>query len=527
METAERFKRLFAGLDRVHGTYRVTSSREDGKQTGKAVTKTSPVTVELWQNHLDGKQGIGIVPVRDDAMCVFGAVDVDVYEGETAVDVQKKIADANLPLQVCRSKSGGAHCYLFASEPVPAELMRLRLREVSVAIGRSGAEIFPAQNKIQSEKDCGSWINMPYFGGVDGSRYAVRLDGSAMSTEDFLDFAEAVRRPLKFFETPIEAPGEVFSDGPPCLQTLARLGGFSQGARNHLLFNASVYAKMAFGDDWRDRLYQINKEICSPPVDKEEFLGATGSAKSKPYLFGCKKEPMSSHCDGKLCRMRAYGVGKNGQHGDGGGEGKGDTGGEGNASFPRLGQLRKLLTEPPLWFWDTTTGRTIELTTEQLQSPRLFQARCMDAINLMPTMPAQQTWQTFVNEALSRALEIETPEDSSDDGQVWELLEKFCTGRVQAQNKKEILLGKPWTSEGTTWFRLSDFRTYLDRQHFRSDSTKTHKLSALFHKRGLEKKFDVFDKKENKGANIWGVPSFTADPEMDVPKSVGADETPF
>ena len=231
------------------------------------------------------------------------------------------------------------------------------------------------------------------------------------------------------------------------------------------------------------------------------------------YFYRCKTEPMLGHCEGSVCRLRAYGVGRAGND-DQAAESKSE-------SFPRMGQLRKLMVDPPVWFWDTTDGRTLELSTEELQAPRLFQKRCMEVINQMPAEPKQDAWTEFVGAALAGSIEIDAPVDSSDEGQIWEQLERWLTGPVQARAKKELTLGKPWTEEGITWFRLSDFKSYLGRQQFRSPSAATNKLSVLFHKRGLQKKFENIG---GKGCNLWGVPAFMPIPHQDVPPEVGKDK---
>ena len=539
MTQTERMKKLFDGLDRVYGRYRVTTVKANGKHVGEGDnvgTRIGKVDLNLWQGHLDGVQGIGIVPIRDDATCVFGAIDVDDYSlGQMGLaTIVKKVDGLGLPLVPCRTKSGGCHLYLFSSEPVEAKLFRERLAEMSAALGTAGSEIFPKQEAIVSEKDCGSWINMPYFQGLEGNRYALKLNGDAIPFDEFLDFAEGMRRPRSFFEEQLIFAADTFSDGPPCLERCMQEGLFNEGSgqRNILMFNAGVYARTKHKDDWEDQLVILNNNVFVPPYNKPETNAVIKSLAGKSkYRYQCKIEPLSSRCDGKLCRARANGVGRNGERagtdGGGGDPGAVAPGGE-NESMPRLGQLRMLKTVPPVWFWDTVSGRTIELTTEQLQSPRLFQARCMECVRLCPTMPDQQTWQKLVNKALAHCMEIDAPEDSSDEGQVWELLEKFCSGKVQAQTKKEVLVGKPWTDKGVTWFRMGDFRKFLDQQRFRGDMTQVHNLAALFHTRGLKKTFmDMSEGKERKGANVWGVESFSERPEMDVPDSITDGDSPF
>jgi hypothetical protein len=57
--------------------------------------------------------GIGIVPIRDDATCVWGAIDIDLDKEPNLTVLAKQVHKLELPLIVCRSKSGGAHLYLF------------------------------------------------------------------------------------------------------------------------------------------------------------------------------------------------------------------------------------------------------------------------------------------------------------------------------------------------------------------------------------------------------------------------------
>ena len=67
---------------------------------------------------IEGKQSLGIIPIRDDNKCIWGCVDIDSYAGFDHKKLIDKIKEAKLPLVVCRSKSGGAHVFLFAEEPL-------------------------------------------------------------------------------------------------------------------------------------------------------------------------------------------------------------------------------------------------------------------------------------------------------------------------------------------------------------------------------------------------------------------------
>jgi hypothetical protein len=508
MDLASRFMNLFAGLDRAYGTYVVTSERSDGKRTGDAVTKKEPVTKELWSKHLAGEKGIGIVPIRDDCTAVFGAIDVDAYHDFDPSKVAAKSDSLSLPLVVCRSKSGGAHLYVFAASPVKASLMRQRLAEMAAMLGHGQCEIFPKQSRILAERgDVGGWINMPYFGGVRGARYCVEPGGNARSEEEFLAFAESKRQAKEFFDEPIvRGDGKDWiPDGPPCLQQLVEIG-VAEGGRNEALFAFGIFAKKAFPDDWVKRVEEYNRMFFHPPLSPEEVTGSLRSLARKDYQYPCSKPPICLHCNSAVCRTRKHGVG------DGG-----TTGG-----LPIMGQLRKLNVDPPIWFWEIDST-PIELTTEQLQNPRQFQRRCMEMMNRMPSLPSNDVWQRIVGEALESVNVIEMPKDSSTSGQFWDHLEKFCTGRAQARSKDEMLNGKPWTDEeGVTWFRMSDVIAYLERQHFRD--FKPNKIAAMLHDSGATHQFL---KIKSRGFNVWGVPKFqTPDSPLEAPESV-KEGSPF
>ena len=59
----EKFKSIFAGLDRAHGVTIVEDTNGNGtKVKGKSFVKRQPVTDNLWQKHLNGEENLGIIP---------------------------------------------------------------------------------------------------------------------------------------------------------------------------------------------------------------------------------------------------------------------------------------------------------------------------------------------------------------------------------------------------------------------------------------------------------------------------------
>ena len=86
----------------------------------------------------------------------------------------------------CRSKSGGAHLYLFLKQYEQAAVVREYLLEMAVALGHSGCEIFPKQDKILSDRgDVGNFINLPYFDSEYPQRFCYNKNVEAMTLEEF------------------------------------------------------------------------------------------------------------------------------------------------------------------------------------------------------------------------------------------------------------------------------------------------------------------------------------------------------
>ena len=504
---AEAFMQRFAGLDCAYGTYDLTRPiiREDGKKTGTAITRRAAVTIELWERHLRGEgPGLGIIPIRADNTCVFGAIDIDMYAGFSHQALVAKLKRNNLPLIVCRSKSGGAHVYLFSKVPVPASKMKAKLSEVASFLGHGDCEIFPKQTHILVERgDAGQWLNACYFNGIRGMRYAVNIEGDALSPEQFLDYAGNCSVESSWFNEKIINSSE-FVDGPPCLQALAQVG-YATGTRNDGLLAIGVYLKKSRPDSWENDLAEFNFKYMQPPLTMPEVQGTAKSLKKKDYTYACTKQPICSHCDAALCRTRKYGVG-------------GGTG----AHFPVLGGLTKLTTKPPQFYWSVNDIR-MELSTAELQDPRAFQRKCIEYLNLIPAIPSRPVWEAAVQHALDTVMIIDAPSDASPEGQFMDMLEKFCTQRAQAQDLNEIVLGKPYTENGTTYFRMTDLLAYLQIHKF--VEFKAPKIASIFRDMKAVHDFKIL---KGRPTNFWGIKEFARQTEeFKIPEGVKGGQTPF
>ena len=173
----DRFKRIFNGLQRAHGCTYVEKKNADGtKIKGKSFVKREVVTDTLWENHLKGiEPSLGIIPINEENKCCWGCIDIDSYDGFDHKKLINKIKFLNLPLTICRSKSGGAHVFLFTTVAVDAEIMRNKLLSISAVLGYGGSEVFPKQIELKSEEDTGNFLNLPYFNSENTTRYAFNV----------------------------------------------------------------------------------------------------------------------------------------------------------------------------------------------------------------------------------------------------------------------------------------------------------------------------------------------------------------
>lgn len=495
MSLARDFFRIFAGLERSHGRYVVPPGAKPGEKgklhdTKWARTVHQPLTVELWEEHLSGVFGLGVVPIRDDGTCVFGAIDVDVYPLDLGI-LGALIRELRLPLVVCRTKSGGAHLYLFMSAPASAGLVRGKLMDWAVRLGYPGVEVFPKQTRLASTNDDGSWINVPYNGGRRSTRYAVKADGTAMTPEEFVE--EAARIAVAPDELPDIEPAALaedpaaddFAGGPPCLQTLVRRG-FGDW-QNNGLFNICVFLRKKYGEGWSAHVDAYNRKYLNPPVASKDVAAMLKTVSKKSYSYMCKQEPICGVCNRQVCLTRDFGVG-----------------GLGDDPGVVVGELVKVETDPPLYIIDVN-GARIECEFDDLMDQRRFKKLVGMQLDIIIQFIKQQTWDAMMRERFARIDRRAVPEDATKEGQFWVHVARFCTSKVRGKSIDELLLGKPFTDakEKRTFFCSADLFQYLSQHRFGGWTEKDafrwlRKREVRHHGGNIKGKF----------LNYWSLPAF-------------------
>ena len=130
----EKFKQIFSGLTIAYGQYQPGDRGENGNNKAKPLlfVKTSPTNFGPIILKEEGP-ALGIIPITENNDCRWGCIDIDEYNFDHA-SLIKSIRNHNYPLIVCRSKSGGAHVFLFTKENIPASLMQSKLKEMAIIL---------------------------------------------------------------------------------------------------------------------------------------------------------------------------------------------------------------------------------------------------------------------------------------------------------------------------------------------------------------------------------------------------------
>lgn len=510
MDIVDRFAAAFEGSDAAHGQTTIGQQRRNGKTEAKSFIVKQPLTKELIAQHIEGVKGVGSIPINDKNMCKFGVLDIDKYPIDHA-EIAKKCKQLKIPFVVCRSKSGGAHLYLFTKEWIRAVDMRDCLTEFSAVLGFSGCEIFPKQDQILADRgDVGNFINLPYFDSANTVRYAFDDKGEELELEDFLKEVEKKRTTLDALNgLKFETKSDEFDGLIPCIKNLV-LMGIPQGMRNNAMFHTGVFLRKKYPDEWKKKLESWNQKICKPPMPADEVVTLQKSIEKDKYGYKCKEEPMSSYCNRDQCRTMEHGVG-------------------GAAAAPSMGGLTILKSDPRLYFLDVN-GQRLELSTEQLQMPLQFQRACMEQIDFMPPTMKPADWQQLVNNLMSTATAIEVPKELTTTGQFEELLEIFCTSRIRARAPEELRLGKPWTENDLTFFTMKGLQEFLRSRNFVQLNRPQiqERLKKLNNGAECNSYYKLKDDKTGRWQNIrvWFVPEFDEN-EVHIPKQETEHDIPF
>ncbi|TAV05575.1 TOTE conflict system archaeo-eukaryotic primase domain-containing protein [Rhizobium ruizarguesonis] len=443
--SAHRLCELFLGAETRHGTYdparlRLVGSKMEMKDaTGEGPRDVKePPTPQLWEQHLAGARPLGVSPLREDGMSRVGVVDIDRYDGGfDHGELAGKIRREGLPLVLTRSKSGGGHVWLFASDWMPQATMNAALVALAGRLGHADAETYPPDTGL------GNWMNMPYLGGDRSDRYGVKPGGLGMSVAEFLEAAEKARM----------SPDQI--EALAASQAAGVGTATSRRVLRKLTERAAEIAAMIDGRKrtLHDTAFLFGKYVLKGRIDKDTVIGRLVAAGVKAGLEHRIAE--SQVRNGLEARL-----GKRG--GDGDDDDDDDDG--------RYAEIERIVIitghDEPLWRVTVADYGDITLPSREVWKNELFNLRCAERLRVAFKRLSVNEWADRLNGALKLAEFEAAPKDETPEYVFRMALQDFCFDRHRAESMEEIVLGKPYRDEDNDriWFRFGDLYRQLCEQ---------------------------------------------------------------
>jgi len=505
-EDRKKFIKMFTGLDRAYGQTESRSKNKSGKLEAKSWIVKEQLTEQKWIDHLDGKEpSLGIIPIKDDNTCTWGAIDIDSYDGFDHLKLIKKITEKKLPLVVCKSKSGGAHVFLFLQESAKAVDMQMKLTEISAWIGYGESEIFPKQIEL-NPKGTGNFLNLPYNHPKYPTRYALDDEGNALDTlSQFIEhYNQKVVPTLDAIVIEKKAASsDDWAGAPPCLITLVSQG-VGENRRNECLFQVGIYLRQRFPEELETKLDYYNLTYFKPPLASKEVQTLLGQVSDrKNYFFKCKVPLFKAVCEELKCKNTKYGIGKN--------------------STASIHSLKKFVSDEPL-FEVTHNGKVLVIDGDTLGDHPRYRKACIKHIDESPQPVKSDVWADKVQSLFDDPSyeKVIMPSEVNISGQFLSYLQIFIENNAGAKERQDMLQGMVYESEGDYLFKPQSFRDFLKTKRFAKLSDVAQYRIFQDYK-GKSEKMKI----NNKGHHIWRVPVDVSDAEYVLKENNFKEEDPY
>jgi hypothetical protein len=440
------FMDFFRGNTLAYGCHVYKFPEDSGqKEKGESYTKIEPITQTLYETHLAGGEGLGIIPINEDNYCYFAVIDIDDYDKEKLKPIFEIIKKYLLPFFTFRSKSGGLHLYCFFEHKVTAASVRETLTKyLDVFSLPANTEIFPKQEKLKSGA-AGNWINLPYWNAEKTSQY--------LYTDKPLLFSEAMdtikKTELKTLKDLLE---NLYFDAPPCVQR-----GIISGEvvnRNIFLFNVCVYFKQKFPAEYREKLLEINNSFPEPLPISEIEKTIFSSQDKKEYKYKCVG--VENLCNKEECNKRIFGT----------------------QSLLLMENLTQFKGAEP-YYQLNVNGKILTFYNEKdLRDQNKFCDLCMRELYFLPPLFKRVKWYAKLNELFKNIniVEIKPEEDVSSVSILFMRLKEFIS-LGHAKTKKQIELGRVYKDivNHEFVFTLDSFLKFLSAKSFKKPLSEINK----------------------------------------------------
>ena len=513
-----KFKEIFLGLERAYGTFQPKDSlREDNKAEGETWIRKKPLEDSLWKDHLEGAwPSLGIFPINDEDKCRWGCIDVDEYPLDHT-SIARKLAEKNLPFVVTKSKSGGAHIFLFFKDYVPASLVHNKIKELAAFMGLGHCEVFPKQERLlregnQSDWEVGSFLNMPYHNGLEHTeRYAFSGEGNVLNLEEFLKEVEQksiTQEELK--KLSLKKEDSEFGDAPYCIEAyLTENKTVQPGSRDNFLFQYAVYAKKKYGETYEEEVHKFHHKYFEDPLRPKEIEKIIKQADKKDWGYKCKDQPMCSFCNKSKCRIRKYGVG------------------DSNVVTDIGNVIQYGDNEDTIYHVTVNQEKTIVCTVEELYDQHKFRKKCLVKLGSMPSMMKREDWDYYITDIVSKAIQVKSEFEMTPEGEFRNVLTRYISNQANAMDIDDILNGQCFVDdeEKKVYFRMDQLQEYMRNRRY---GILTSNQMGIF-LRNIGGDYSKRKLNNKKGQLVWWVPSdkFTTKQEVEIEQERAEEVIPF
>jgi hypothetical protein len=510
-ESITKLADLFKSNERAHGVGEVKGSKfnEDKNKWIPAnirLEKTKASEAD-WYAHLTGERFLGLGPILDDNTVWYATLDVDKLPNNQNYEIDYieemgKITRSGFPLVVFKTKSGGLRPTLFFSEPIEADVVISRMKQISAKLGYAGCEIFPKQAKLDvANGDFASWIFMPYGPEADmfPEQCCLNESGNSMELYDAVIYMEKMKIDRTKFlglfkdEEVAKANGHAngkrkpqgrwsqddtheltfkttFSGGPICLWAIAHMR--CRANQNNFLLSCAVFLKKKYPDNWEEPFTWVNLSVLDPPGNMDKFHEMVKRLKKQDYEYGCNDEPMHSHCNAGACRRMPFGVGQ----------------GKGGIDHHELG-MTIVNRIPNIFIVNLGEGRMI-LDAHTLLNLQKYKERCLEHGVSFPNSMKKDEWENIVRKNREGATIVEPSELLRTNDDEWMALEKYISGQVKTgvRTRGDEYLNGRWgdyvrvkVDTGKFYFKWNSLRTFCERS-LQLNQTRIHDLQLFLDK---------------------------------------------
>jgi hypothetical protein len=494
--TLKTFHSLFRGNSEAYTIHAPPFSSDEGKEkvkaawcgfaqygtksfpvvpTGKEKGDCVPLTQDAYREHLNGGNGLAVTPVMHTAeasnVCYYAAVDIDAYGGADFRWLVKRMYDVGLRFAAFLSKSGGLHIYFLFVDPEPAEkAIAVLKRFVEMyglsklyvsANGISRVEIFPKSATLAPGSREVNGLFLPFYDSVKGSRQRLlAADGKRVGIFKALPIVESMLTSVKEIGATLDKLP--YGDAPYCIQSILLNGALAEtDGRNNFLFAVALYMKLAQKDGF-ERLLQEANGCLEEPLDEGEVHTIYASATSKdwPLPGWCKKEPLCSYCDKKLCKERTYGVGR---------------GKNSYVTNVEFGKVVRMLAEKPYYLWEVRAEGMEEYKRIRIDdeddffNQRVVQRACIRHLNTVMSTMKQSAWEEKIAPYVDRIEDVEIPKgtDTTEMSTLRRLFTRYLTHSPAHYSAPHGLLsGQVYRADGCSYFDAEGFKTFLSLERF-------------------------------------------------------------